>query len=123
MTDRVSGEKFEVYLTEDGLVRFDFTDGATLTSSDAQLALDAIVTLSGNVAAPTLVDIRSVRAVEREARKMFASSPATSRQALLVGSPLSRTLGNFFVTLSRPAMPVKVFDDEAAAIAWLHDDR
>lgn len=122
MTDRVVGEKFEAYLCEDGLVRFDWADGATISSSEAELALEAIVALTGNVAAPTLVDIRSVSAVEREARKRFASSPATSRQALLVASPLSRTLGNFFIALSRPSMPVRLFDDETDAIAWLHDD-
>lgn len=123
MTDHVSGELFETYLLEDGLVRCDWADGATLTTSDAKRALDASLSLTGGVAAPTLVDIRTVRAVEREARQIFASSAAASRTALLVGSPLSSTLGNFFLTLSRPAMPVKLFDDEAAAIAWLHDDR
>lgn len=122
MTDRVVGEKFEAYLFEDGLVRFDWADGVTISSSDAELALDGTLALTGNVAAPTLVDIRTVSAVERGARKIFASSPASSRAALLVGSPLSRTLGNFFLALSRPSMPVKLFDDEADAIAWLHDD-
>jgi hypothetical protein len=122
VTDHVSGEKFEACLTEDGLVRFDWTEGATITPSDAQAALEAIETLTGNVAGPVLVDLRTVAAVEREARRMFASTSATSRQALLVDSPLSRTLVNFFLTLSRPTMPVRLFDDKAAAIAWLHDD-
>lgn len=121
MTDHVSGENFEAYL-EDGVVRFDWTAGATISPSEAQAALDAIVTIAGNVAAPVLVDLRTVAAVDREARRMFASTPVTSRQALLVGSPLSRTIGNFFLTLSRPTMPVKLFDDAAAALAWLHDD-
>lgn len=122
VTDHVSGEKFEAHLVEDGLVRFDWTEGATVSPADAQAALDAFVTLTANVATPVLVDLRNVAAVDREARRMFASTTATNRQALLVGSPLSRTLGNFFVKLSHPAMPVKLFDDEAAAIAWLHDD-
>ena len=121
MTDHVSGDKFEAYLVDDWLVRFDWTEGATISSSDAQAVLDAAATLTGNVARPVLVDLRNVAAVERVARKMFASTPATSRQALLVGSPLSRTLGNFFLALNRPTMPVKLFDDEAAAIAWLND--
>ena len=122
VTDHVSGEKFEVYLVEEGMVRCDWTEGATISPADAQAVLDAFVTLTANVATPVLVDLRKVAAVDREARRMFASTTATNRQALLVGSPLSRTLGNFFVKLSRPAMPVKLFDDEAAAIAWLHDD-
>ncbi|MDZ7679470.1 MAG: STAS/SEC14 domain-containing protein [Acidimicrobiales bacterium] len=122
MTDHISGEKFEAHLVEDGLVRFGWTEGATISPADAQAVLDAFATLTENVATPVLVDLRNVAAVDREARRMFASTTAMNRQALLVGSPLSRTLGNFFVKLSRPAMPVKLFDDEAAAVAWLHDD-
>lgn len=121
MTDHVSGERFDAYLV-DGLVRFEWTEGATISPSEARAAMDAVMTLTGNVAAPVLADLRTVAAVDREARMVFASSPATSRQALLVGSPLSRTIGNFFLILSRPTVPVKLFDDEAAAIAWLHDD-
>jgi uncharacterized protein YcsI (UPF0317 family) len=123
VTDHVSGEKFEAQLVADGVVRFDWPDGVTISRAEAVEAIAAIATLTGNVAGPVLVDLRPVTAVDRDARKVFASTPATTRQALLVGSPLSRTIGNFFLTLSRPTMPVKLFDDEAAAIAWLHDDR
>ena len=123
MTDHVSGEKFEAWLTADGLVRFEWAEGAALTPTDAQQALDAIAALHDNVAGPVLVDLRTFSSVERKARRMFAATPAVTRQALLVDSPLSRTIGNFFLTLNRPAMPVKLFDDEAEAIVWLHDDR
>lgn len=123
MTEHVSGERFEAYLVDDGLVRFEWPDGVTISRADAQESMAAIATLTGNVASPVLVDLRPVTAVDREARRIFASTTVTSRQALLVDSPLSKTIGNFFLTLSRPTMPVKLFDDEAAAIAWLHDDR
>ena len=39
--------------------------------------------------------------------------------ALLVGSPLSRVIGNFFVGLNRSTFPLRLFTSEEEAIAWL----
>ena len=41
------------------------------------------------------------------------------RCAVLVGHPVSRVLGNFFLGISRPAYPTRLFTDPAAAIGWL----
>jgi hypothetical protein len=42
--------------------------------------------------------------------------------AVLVGDPLSRMLGNFFLRVSRPAYPTRIFTDEAAARRWLAEE-
>lgn len=71
---------------------------------------------------PFLMDIRKARGITREARSMFASAEAATlfaATALLVGSPLSRALGNFFLGLNKPQMPTRLFTDEAEALAWL----
>jgi hypothetical protein len=39
--------------------------------------------------------------------------------ALVVENALSRALGSFFVGLSRPAVPIKLFDTVENAIEWL----
>jgi hypothetical protein len=60
--------------------------------------------------------------VDRQARAMFASEEymrLSSQTALVVGSPVSRVIGNFFVGLNRPTYPVKIFDDAKLAAKWL----
>ncbi len=84
-------------------------------------AIEAIASCSGGVPLPLLVDMRSMRSIAREARKQFAQTTVSSRVALLVESALSSTLANFFLGLSRPDVPMRVFTDEADALAWLND--
>jgi hypothetical protein len=38
--------------------------------------------------------------------------------ALVVGNPLGRAIASFFMGLSRPKMPTKMFDSIESAVAW-----
>ena len=71
---------------------------------------------------PVLVHMGNVLRVTREARDLFASDDYTKvaeQSALLVTSPVSRVVSNFFVGLNKPLYPLRVFTDENDAIAWL----
>ena len=73
---------------------------------------------------PTLVLMPDMARVEREARAFFASEEymrLCSQTALVVGSPVSRVIGNFFVGLNRPTYPCKIFDDPELAAQWLRE--
>jgi hypothetical protein len=71
---------------------------------------------------PVIADIRSIASVNREAREMYrAQSENTTVLALVVKSPLSRMIGNFFVGLSRLSYPVRLFTDEVEALRWLRE--
>jgi hypothetical protein len=39
--------------------------------------------------------------------------------ALIVGTPLTRVMANFFLSVNKPVFPTRMFDDEASAVAWL----
>jgi len=39
--------------------------------------------------------------------------------ALLIASPLSRVLGNFYLRINRPETPTRLFSSEEEAGAWL----
>lgn len=122
MSDRIQGEQFEAYLFDDELVRIDWAPHAEIDEIDAQAACDATETVTGGRALPLLVDGRSIRSLSRQGREVFRAfqrGPVAS----IVGSPLSRTVGNFYVALSRPEHPVKLFGDEAEAVAWLRCER
>jgi hypothetical protein len=44
-----------------------------------------------------------------------------SAVALIVDTPLSRVLGNFFLAVNKPLYPTRLFDNEASALAWLQE--
>jgi len=69
-----------------------------------------------------LVDLLSNPKPNREARD-FAKTPemvnSTKAMALIVGGPLSRMLGNFFMGFNKGAFPTKLFTETVAAENWL----
>ncbi len=70
-----------------------------------------------------LIDMTSVTEISKEARDYFANERTASIQratALLIGSPVSRVIGNFFMGLNKPVSPTRLFTDPHKAIQWLH---
>ncbi len=70
-----------------------------------------------------LIDMTAVTEISKEARDYFANERTASIQratALLVSSPVSRTIGNFFMGLNKPISPTRLFTDPNKAIRWLH---
>ncbi len=68
-----------------------------------------------------LIDGRGIRSVSKEAREYLATEGAVNLTAcaLLIGSVLTRTIGNIFLTVNKPQIPTQLFTDEAAAKKWL----
>lgn len=100
--------------------------GCEMALDDARENVAAIYEVGGRERNRVLVDMRGVRSQTREARQYFAgpeAERATLAVALLVGSPLSRVLANFFLRLVPQRWPTSMFNDEQAAIAWLMEQR
>jgi len=69
-----------------------------------------------------VADIRTLRGVSLGVRTHMSSERAgryLARVALVADSPLTRTIGNFFMRLNRPPFPVRIFDGEDEAMRWL----
>lgn len=87
----------------------------------AKTLVSALVEIAGGIRRPLLVDLRRVTSMNRDARTYFAG-PATecwSATALLIASPLTRAIGNFFMGMNRPKVPTRMFATEADAAHWL----
>ena len=69
-----------------------------------------------------IIDMSAVFEISKEARDYFANERTASIQratALLIGSAVSRIIGNFFLGLNKPITPTKLFTDPQEAIKWL----
>ena len=68
------------------------------------------------------MDVHDAGPQDRPARVEFVRrGDLVSAVALVVGTPLSRMMGNFFLNVSRPTTPTRLFDDEASGLAWLQE--
>jgi len=69
-----------------------------------------------------IIDITAVFEISKEARDYFANERTASVQratALLIGSPISKIVGNFFLGLNKPISPTRLFTNPKQAIKWL----
>ena len=114
---------FTVVLREDGILAFHPVPGLVLTYEVALQVFEVGMQIT-ECARPTMVLMQDIGRVEREARAYFAGGEymqLCSQTALVVGSPVSRVIGNFFVGLNRPQYPHKIFDDPELAAQWLRE--
>lgn len=93
-----------------------------LDLADAEEVIRAVGTVCGGVRRPALVDLRELRSMSRECRKYFAgpqTAEVESAVALLILSPLTKAIGNFFMGINKTVVPTRLFTSEAEAEAWL----
>ena len=98
-------------------------ENAELTMDDARICTEVMRKLTGGVPRPMLGDFTKMKSQTKECRDYFAKDPnhlqTYSAIAIMVNSPISRMLANFFLGLNKPARPTRLFDDRAKAIEWL----
>lgn len=111
-----------IWLDEDGIVHVKLKPHLHVGLADAMEAIQEITALCQGTKRPTVVDMTELRSMDRNARAYFAgpdTANTESAAALLVSSPLSHTIGNFFLGLNQTLFPTRLFRSEADAIAWL----
>jgi len=118
----ITHPKFRMWLRPDSIVQLVWGPGVAMGLEDAIAAIDAMTKLTGGRRSPLLVDVHDTGPQDRPARVEFVRrGDLVSAVALIVATPLSRMMGNFFLNVSKPMAPTRLFDEEASAVAWLQE--
>jgi hypothetical protein len=105
------------------VVRFVWAPGSICTVAQARAGSATIRALDKGTV-PMLVDMRRMKKLEREARELYKTDKGgVSAMALLVGSPVTKMLANFFMRTDTDTTPTRMFTDESVALNWLHEQR
>jgi hypothetical protein len=116
----ITHPKFRIWLRPDGIVAMVFAPRIATDLADALAAVEAMAQLTRGRRSPLLVNLHGAGPQDRPARAEFARrDDLVSAVALIVDTPLSRVLGNFFLSVNKPLFPTRLFDNEASALAWL----
>jgi len=70
----------------------------------------------------TMIIARGVTGIDKSARDYLSSAEATEgliAMALVIGSSFQRIMGNFFISVNKTSMPVRMFTTESGAGKWL----
>ena len=111
-----------MWIDEAGLLRHRLDEGITVKAEHAAGIREAVREVADSAPIRAVVDISGVQFADRHARDAIAASLDDSNEvatAVIVGSPISRTLGTLFLKLSRPKRPVKLFLDEEEGARWV----
>lgn len=111
-----------MWVGADGILRHHLDEGIVVTEADAAGVWQKIVELCGTAPVRSVVDLSGVEFADRRARDAFSEPRAGANEvatAVVVGTLVSRTLGNMFLNLSKPERPVKLFTAESEALDWL----
>lgn len=112
---------YRTWMGDDGIARTVVRDNAAILLEDAQENSRIVNSLPGPETFTLIIDTRPIKSITKEARDHFSMRGRASRVtafAILMDSPLSMIIGNFFMGLNRPRVPVKLFTSEENALKW-----
>lgn len=110
------------WMGDDGICRTKTKPLADIHLKEAKENTGAVSSFYKGKKFPLLIDVRSIRSMELEARKHLSTNgreTSINSFAVIVKSPLSRVIGNFLMGLNKPEIPARLFDNEQEAIHWL----
>jgi len=115
--------KGKVYLYSNGIMHQTYDPGVELDLPDSLKEFEIYKDgFCDNISRPMLVELMNVRTVSKESRAIYSQEKSAeyfSAAALLVGNPVSRIMGNFYIGINKTPMPIKMFTRKEEALAWL----
>src|SRR5688572_24107988 len=102
---------------EDDLMHGVYSKAVDVDISVAREVSEARIKFSEGKSYPLLFDMRGIKSVSKEARIYFADEGAKhiSACALIADSAYTKTLADVFVTVNKPRMETRLFDNAAKA--------
>lgn len=107
---------------EDDIIFGKYKPGLVINLEVAKEAVSDRKKMSNGICKPFLIDITELLSVDTGARKYLASAEACeflSAGAIYTHNKLLAFLGNAWILLDKPIIPVKVFTNKEVGLKWL----
>lgn len=111
--------------SDDGILYTECFPDTVMTLEDGMESTRISAEMVNQVPRPLLCDLTNVVKMSQECRKHFAGkehAETFSKAALIVTSPISRLIGNFFLGLNKPLKPTKLFNSKEEGLKWLREE-
>jgi len=106
---------------KDGIIYARYRPGVIVTLEMAKDMVKSRVEFAENVSYPAVVFIDGLKSISKEARDYLAEDGTIGlvAGALVMKSVYNTFIGNFFLKLTSPPFPSKIFTDLNSALEWL----
>lgn len=113
--------EYALFWIESGILFFKYKSDVVLNLDAAKRVVAARIQFQKNISYPVLCDIRGVVETTKAGRDYLAQSGSllTKSVGLLVHQKVSITISNFYLQISKPAVPTRLFISETDAIGFL----
>ena len=115
-------EKIKFTLRPDNIVQIECAPGTIMTLEEGKLSTKIVGEMINGHPLPLLCDLTDVVRMTQDCRKHFAGAEHAAvftQCALIVNSPLSKIIGNFFLGANKPLRPTRLFTDVEDGVTWL----
>jgi hypothetical protein len=114
--------KIKFKLDDDDILYIECLPNTIMTLVEAKESTRIGGEMVGDTPRPLLCDLTNVVKMNQECRRHFAGADHAmifSRCALIVTSPISRIIGNFFLGANKPIKPTRLFTNREEGLKWL----
>lgn len=112
----------EIEKDDSGVVHMRYRSNSSVTLETAIRNIQETARIGGGKKVPVVVNLTGLKSVSRKARRYYSGEETAkyvSAAALVADSPVSRVLGNFFLGINKPPIPIRLFISEEKAMEWL----
>ncbi len=121
MKDSYIENEFAELWIEDGIVFFTYKPDKNIDLSAAKKIVSDRVSMQKNNTMPVFCDLRGLKEMNKEARDYMAKdgSNLVKTVAVLIGSPVTKIMLNFYMSINQPITPTRMFTDKDKALEYL----
>jgi hypothetical protein len=122
MNGRFLDTPYAYFEIEDDILCVTYKHGLSITLDIAKEIVRSRMEFVNNKVYLLLILDNGVKSIDKAARDFLSSERGISHivaAALVLRSNYSSFLGNFFLKITRPALPVKSFTEKKKALEWL----
>jgi hypothetical protein len=121
MIDNFMGKYVNLEMHGDILIGT-YKKGLKITLPIAKEIVSVRLVFTNNTDLPALILNQGVVSMDKDARDFLSSKEGVKglkAGAIVLDSPFSSFLGNFFIRISKPKIPAKIFTNKEDALIWL----
>lgn len=123
MKPTIKKDNIHFTLREDNILYIECLPNTIMTIDEGKLSTKIGLEINENNPGPLFCDLTNVVKMTQECRKHFAGpehAQMFTKCALLITSPISRIIGNFFLGANKPIRPTRLFTNKVEALKWLN---
>lgn len=113
--------EFASFYIEDGILYFIYKKNTELDLEAAKRVVEDRKSVQKGISYPVICDIRGLKNVDKTARDYLAKegSSLVKAVALIMDSPAYQFMANFYLKVSKPNVPTKMFSTMNEALGFV----